>query len=29
LPLDVEPEKLKSIMRELYIEAINTEVAEW
>ena len=28
LPLDVEPEKLKSIMRELYIEAINTEVAE-
>jgi hypothetical protein len=28
LPLDVEPEKLKAIMRELYIEAINTEVAE-
>jgi DNA repair exonuclease SbcCD nuclease subunit len=28
LPLDVEAEKLKSLMRELYIEAINSEVAE-
>lgn len=28
LTLDVEPNKLKSIMRELYIEALNTEVAE-
>jgi hypothetical protein len=28
LALDVEPEKLKALMRELYIEAINTEIAE-
>jgi DNA repair exonuclease SbcCD nuclease subunit len=28
LQLQVEPEKLKSIMRELYVEALNTEVAE-
>jgi DNA repair exonuclease SbcCD nuclease subunit len=28
LALDVEPEKLKTLMRELYVEAINTEVAE-
>jgi len=28
LTLDVEPDKLKGIMRELYIEALNTEVAE-
>jgi DNA repair exonuclease SbcCD nuclease subunit len=28
LTLDVEPEKLKTLMRELYIEAINTEIAE-
>jgi hypothetical protein len=25
---DVEPEKLKTLMRELYVEALNTEVAE-
>ena len=28
LTLDVEADKLKTIMRELYVEAINTEVAE-
>ena len=28
LTLDVEPEKLKTLMRELYIEALNTEIAE-
>ena len=28
LTLDVEPEKLKTLMRELYIEAINIEIAE-
>jgi tRNA uridine 5-carbamoylmethylation protein Kti12 len=28
LELDVESEKLKKIMRELYVEALNTEVAE-
>ena len=28
LTLDVEPDKLKGVMRELYIEALNTEVAE-
>ena len=28
LTLDVEPEKLKKIMRELYVEALNTEIAE-
>jgi DNA repair exonuclease SbcCD nuclease subunit len=28
LQLQVEPEKLKNIMRELYVEALNTEVAE-
>ena len=28
LTLDVESEKLKSLMRELYVEAINTEIAE-
>ena len=28
LTLDVEPEKLKTVMRELYVEALNTEVAE-
>lgn len=28
LQLDVEPEKLKSLMRELYIEALNTEVTD-
>ena len=28
LTLDVESEKLKALMRELYVEAINTEVAE-
>jgi hypothetical protein len=28
LQLDVESDKLKNIMRELYVEALNTEVAE-
>ena len=28
LELDVQPEKLKTLMRELYVEALNTEVAE-
>lgn len=28
LALDVESEKLKNLMRELYVEAINTEIAE-
>jgi tRNA uridine 5-carbamoylmethylation protein Kti12 len=28
LTLDVESEKLKNLMRELYVEALNTEVAE-
>ena len=28
LALDVEPEKLKTVMRELYVEALNTEIAE-
>jgi len=28
LTLDVQPEKLKTLMRELYVEALNTEVAE-
>jgi DNA repair exonuclease SbcCD nuclease subunit len=28
LELDVEPDKLKTLMRELYIEALNTEVAD-
>jgi hypothetical protein len=28
LELDVESEKLKKLMRELYVEALNTEVAE-
>jgi hypothetical protein len=28
LQLDVEPDKLKNLMRELYIEALNTEVAD-
>jgi hypothetical protein len=28
LELDVESEKLKTIMRELYIEALNTEVTD-
>jgi DNA repair exonuclease SbcCD nuclease subunit len=28
LELDVEPEKLKKLMRELYVEALNTEIAE-
>jgi DNA repair exonuclease SbcCD nuclease subunit len=28
LTLDVEPDKLKNIMRELYVEALNTEIAE-
>jgi DNA repair exonuclease SbcCD nuclease subunit len=28
LTLDVETDKLKSLMRELYVEALNTEVAE-
>jgi len=28
LALDVESEKLKLLMRELYIEALNTEIAE-
>jgi hypothetical protein len=28
LTLDVESDKLKNIMRELYVEALNTEVAE-
>jgi hypothetical protein len=28
LPLEVEPEKLKTIMREIYVEALNTEVAD-
>ena len=28
LELDVSPDKLKTIMRELYIEALNTEVAD-
>jgi len=25
LPLNVEPEKLKNIMKELYVEALNEE----
>lgn len=28
LELDVEPDKLKTLMKELYVEALNTEVAE-
>lgn len=28
LELDVEPDKLKTLMRELYIEALNTELAD-
>jgi len=28
LTLDVKPDKLKSLMKELYVEALNTEVAE-
>jgi DNA repair exonuclease SbcCD nuclease subunit len=28
LTLDVEPEKLKTLVRELYVESLNTEVAE-
>jgi hypothetical protein len=28
IEIDVEPEKLKNIMKEIYIEALNTEVAE-
>jgi len=28
LELEVEPDKLKTLMRELYVEALNTEVAE-
>jgi tRNA uridine 5-carbamoylmethylation protein Kti12 len=28
LQLDVESEKLKKLMRELYVEALNTEIAE-
>jgi hypothetical protein len=28
LELDVESEKLKKLMRELYVEALNTEVAD-
>lgn len=28
LQLDVEPDKLKTIMRELYVESLNTEVTE-
>jgi hypothetical protein len=28
LEIDVQPEKLKTLMRELYVEALNTEVAE-
>lgn len=28
LELDVEPDRLKNIMKELYIEALNTEVAD-
>lgn len=28
IEMDVEPEKLKNIMKEIYIEALNTEVAE-
>jgi hypothetical protein len=28
LELDVESDKLKSMMKELYIEALNTEVAD-
>jgi DNA repair exonuclease SbcCD nuclease subunit len=28
LTLDVEPEKLKTVMRQVYIEAINTEITE-
>jgi hypothetical protein len=28
LQLDIESNKLKTIMRELYVEALNTEVAE-
>jgi len=28
LTLNVESEKLKSLMRELYIEALNTETTE-
>jgi hypothetical protein len=28
LTLDVENDKLKKMMRELYVEALNTEVAD-
>jgi hypothetical protein len=28
LQLDIEADKLKGIMRELYVEALNTEIAE-
>lgn len=28
LPLNVEPDKLKTLMRELYVEALNTETTE-
>jgi hypothetical protein len=28
LEIDVQPEKLKILMRELYVEALNTEVTE-
>jgi hypothetical protein len=28
LELDIESEKLKKLMRELYVEALNTEVAD-
>ena len=28
LELDVESDKLKKLMRELYVEALNTEIAE-
>jgi myo-inositol-1-phosphate synthase len=28
LPMSVEPDKLKTLMRELYVEALNTETTE-
>jgi hypothetical protein len=29
LTLNVNSDKLKNLMRELYVEALNTEISEW
>jgi hypothetical protein len=29
LTLNVERDKLKNLMKELYVEALNTETTEW